>query len=79
MRVKKNYRSFHCRSRSHNAYKSTAEIPKQTTRETSYVCLYLLTSNIFYSLQYLLVGSKCYFQYSPSTITYSKSTIETLE
>ena len=31
MRVKKNYRSFHCRSRSHNVYKSTVETPEQGT------------------------------------------------
>ena len=31
MRIKKNYRSFHCLSRSHNVYKSTVETLEQDT------------------------------------------------
>ena len=40
-----------------NKARNIFKINNQTTRETSYVCLYLLTLNIFYSHQYLLVGS----------------------
>ena len=47
MRVKKNYRSFHCRSRSHNVCKSTVETPEQGTAliikppERRHMCAYI--------------------------------------
>ena len=77
MRVKINYCSLF-----HNVYKSTVETPEQGMEYLqNYGWLYLITLKIFYSLQFLLVwlASNCYFQYSSSRITYSKSAIKTLE